>query len=140
MTSKIDFYILNQADEQNALIFSCQLIEKLYCEQQRIYIHTLSLQKAEYFEDLLWTYKEGSFIPHQLYRANTEKSAPIQIGCHAFPQQSFDILINLSPEFPSVKFPHIIEIVFSDTNMQQLARERYRQYRDQGFEINTYKK
>jgi DNA polymerase-3 subunit chi len=49
--------------------------------------------------------------------------------------------MNLSRDIPAFysQFKHVIEIVFPDPVVQQLARTRYKQYRDQGHEINTIK-
>jgi DNA polymerase-3 subunit chi len=137
---KIDFYILENADKQKSLIFACQLIEKIYT-QHDIYIHLQSKEAAEYFDNLLWCYREDSFLPHQIYDASDNNPPPIQIGYQANLPQHKATLINLHQEVPSFyqDFNRLIEIVFSEPTMQQLARERYKQYRDQGHELVTYK-
>lgn len=138
---KIDFYILESATTaQKAWLYACQLIEKAHAEQKQVFVHTTSKEDATRIDDLLWTYKEDTFIPHNLYQAADDFPPPIQIGFGENPKQK-DTLINLSREIPGFyqQFNHVIEIVFSDPLVQQLARERYKQYRDQGFEINTYK-
>lgn len=142
---KIDFHILEKASMQKSLYFACQLIEKAYTDQRQVYIHTNSREEAERLDALLWTYRDDSFIPHHLYSHTDDCPPPIQIGFGDSSVEkavdSQDVLVNLSREIPPFykQFKHIIEIVFSDSDMQQLARERYRQYRDQGYEINTNK-
>lgn len=139
VSMKIDFYILD-VDRQKSLFFACQLIEKIYL-QQRIYIHLAAADTAEYFDNLLWSYREDSFLPHQLYNENDDNPPPIQIGYGTQIPKHQEVLINLHHEIPNFyqDFNHLIEIVFSDTLMQQLARERYKQYRDHGHELNIYK-
>lgn len=138
---KIDFYVLETNSSQKSRYFACQLIEQLYSEHKKdIYVHTSSREEAERFDALLWTYREDSFIPHQLYEAGKEPVC-IQIGHDALPDAK-DFLLNFHPEVPSFykQFDHVIEIVFIDALAQQSARERYKQYREQGHTINTIKK
>ena len=137
---KIDFYILDNADKQKSLLFVCQLIEKIY-SQQSVYVFLQSKEAAEYFDNLLWIYREDSFLPHHLYDEKNDSVAPIEIGYGSLVPQRKNTLINLDTAIPSFysEFNHLVEIVFSDTQVQQLARERYKMYRDHGHELNTYK-
>lgn len=141
MTTKIDFYILEAASGQKSLHFACKLIEKAWSDQQKVYIHTNSQEEAERMDTLLWTYREDSFLPHNLYQATDDFPPPVQIGFADHPKHHQDLLLNLRQEIPDFykQFNRVIEIVFSDAHVQQLARERYKQYRDQGCELNTYK-
>ncbi len=134
----IEFQILETAIKQKALLFTCQRIEQAYSEKQRTYIHTLNQEEAERLDHLLWTYRDDSFIPHKLFDA----SDPLLIGFdETIAINSHDLLINLSSTIPSFykQFHHIIEIVFADSQVQQLARERYKQYRADGHNIQTIK-
>lgn len=139
----VDFYILEEASGLKSLHYACQLIEKAHQRDQRVYIHTNSSEDAERIDTLLWTYRDDSFLPHSIYDAADEHPPSIRIGydkAYAAPE-SDHVLVNLDREIPpfSQKFNHIIEIVFSDPTVQQLARERFKKYRDQGYEMNTYK-
>ncbi|TAK74909.1 MAG: DNA polymerase III subunit chi [Gammaproteobacteria bacterium] len=142
MPSKInvDFYILDTNSGQKSLLFACRLLEKAYADQQSIYIHTTNKEEADRIDHFLWTYRDDSFLPHHLYQPGEVFPAPIQIGFTETPP-SQTTLFNLTRGVPTFyqQFPRIIEIVFSDPSVQQLARERYRYYRDQGCEMTNYK-
>jgi len=140
---KIDFYVLHTDSRQKSHLFACHLLEQLYLEQQKtIFIHVNTRDDAERLDALLWTYRDDGFLPHHLFSsASEDHPAPIQIGFGETPLKKHAILLNLSTTIPTfyTQFDHLIEIVFTDPLMQQLARERYKQYRDQGYEINTIK-
>jgi DNA polymerase-3 subunit chi len=145
---QIDFYVLATTSGQQSLLFACQLVEKAHAKQQHVYIHTNSLPEAEKIDALLWTYQDTSFLPHALYQPNDDNPPPIQIGTTESLIFAADnkinqstMLINLATKIPTfyAQFTHIAEIVFSEPAIQQLARERYKQYREQGHEINTIK-
>ncbi|RDI42674.1 DNA polymerase III subunit chi [Aquicella lusitana] len=139
----VDFYVLETQSGQQSLRFACSLIEKAYQQKQSVYVHTVSRAEAERMDKLLWTYREDSFLPHCLYLGNqpeNEQPVPIQIGFDTAPPNQ-RLLLNLTQQVPVFyhQFQHIMEIVFADPAIQQLARERFRYYRDQGCEMNTYK-
>lgn len=138
---KIDFHILEEASNQRAWHYACQLLEKTQLERRNVFIYMNSPEEAERLDTLLWTYKEDSFIPHHLYNPNEEFPAAIQISNQPPATEQVDLLLNLSRELPGFynQFSQVIEIVFSDPHVQQLARERFKQYREQGCELNTYK-
>lgn len=138
---KIDFYILSTGHAKMHLQLACRLIEKAYKNQHRVYVHTENQMDAHELDEMLWTYREDSFIPHNLYGEGPEPAPPIQIGFDLKPEKHRDILINLSVQIPSFfqQFNRILEVVPNETDLQASARERFRQYRSKGFEINTHK-
>ncbi len=135
---KIDFYILT---EQNALDFACRLIEKAYKNQHRVYIHTEDQLSAHALDEKLWTYRDDSFLPHNLYGEGPEPAPPIQIGFGKTPEKHRDILINLSREVPTFfqQFARVLELIPNEPEIQARGRENFRIYRAKGFEITTHK-
>lgn len=137
----IDFYVLNETSSQRSLFFACELLEKAYLENQRVYVHTESNPEAERIDTLLWTYRDDSFLPHQICSSqNTD--CPILIGAsNDYDAGTRDILINLGTSVPAFykQFKRVIEIIFNDVNVQQLGRERFKHYRNEQCEINTHK-
>lgn len=138
---KIDFYILPDADTNARLQFACRLIEKAYKQKHYIYIHAEDRTMAHQLDEMLWTYRDDSFLPHNLYGDGPDPAPPIQIGFDVTPEKHRDILFNLAnlvPEFHS-RFARIVELISNDPAAQELGRERYRLYRSQKCEINTHK-
>jgi DNA polymerase-3 subunit chi len=52
-----------------------------------------------------------------------------------------DVLVNLDRDQPAAfaRFHRLVEIVGRDDDDKQAARDRYRFYRDRGYEIHTHK-
>ena len=61
----VDFYVLNSLAKEGAYRFLCRLVDKAYPLQKQIYIHTSSHEEAQRIDELLWTFRDTSFIPHQ---------------------------------------------------------------------------
>src|SRR5580704_7975288 len=97
---RIDFYIIEEANPSARLRLACRLIEKAYKNKHRVYVHADSKAQAHQLDELLWTYREDSFLPHNLYGEGPEPAPPIQIGFDATPDKHRDILINLSKTIP----------------------------------------
>ena len=139
--SRVDFYILAQSDERARHVLACKLAEKAWRLDNTVYIHTRDRSDAESLDELLWTFRDGSFVPHGLTgNQDGTEASPIVIGCGTDGVESRDLLINLSDEVPSFVegFPRVAELVTSDTNSRQMSRKRYATYRDNGHELNTH--
>ena len=137
---QIDFYVMEDANRMAALRELCLLLEAPYAQQQPIYIHTASAADADQIDKLLWTYRDDSFLAHQISGAS-DSAAPIEIGVAENTPRTTEILVNLSNQIPAFyqQFKRVIEIVFADPAVQQNARDRFRQYREHGCELNTHK-
>lgn len=138
--TKIDFYILKNNATLNRATLACRLAEKAYQQQHHIYIHADSQQDAQRLDDLLWTFNQGSFLPHEIIEANTPCTAPIKIGFAETVLDDYDVLINLGHEIPKhfSRFTRVAELVEADEQARQQARERFRFYRDRGYPLESH--
>jgi DNA polymerase-3 subunit chi len=127
---QIDFYILHTTIRQERDRLACQLVDKAWHQGYRIYIHTHSLIQAKQLDDLLWTFKDTSFLPHDIYPEVLSSTAPIRIGYTDQLCEQMEVLINLTatvpPFFALVK--RIAEIVDDTPIARETGRDRYRCY------------
>lgn len=139
--TKIDFYILKEQSATDRLRFACRLTEKAMKQKHDIYIHCNDAQQMQELNELLWSFKPTSFIPH----SNTESdksatSSQVSLGSSECPDNHHDVLINLSnqvPEFFS-RFQRVSEIVIQDETITAATRENYRFYRDRGYQLDSH--
>ena len=137
--AQVDFYVLDKFDEHSRYTLACKLAEKAWRLENTIHIHTMSQADAERLDELLWTFRDGSFVPHEL--VSSGNPAPVSIGYDSNTIESRDLLINLCDEIPAFAdtFPRIAELVTSEENCRQKSRERYAIYRDQGHTLEMHK-
>jgi DNA polymerase-3 subunit chi len=135
--TKVDFYILKSGSREYT---ACKLIEKAFSLGHRIYVHTESEDQAKKIDDMLWTFRAGSFIPHQHYQADSKQDAPIQVGSHEAPDIDSDVLVNLATEVPLFfsRFQRVAELIGADDTTKTQGRERYRFYKDRGYQLETH--
>lgn len=130
--TQIDFHILEDATPQACLHYVCRLTEKAYTQGCQIHIHTADENMTEQLDELLWTFRERSFIPHQANCAEHELCA-VTLN-HAELPEKREVLINLSAQVPSsyAQFDRIIEVIANDETLKQQGRARFRYYTERG--------
>ncbi len=139
--SRIDFYILAEAGESARSVFACRLAEKAYRLNNTVHIRTGDGSLARRIDELLWTFRDGSFVPHEIIDAEHTPDAPVTIASVGGSRIGVsDLLINLSPDIPAdiAAFPRIAEIVSSDDDSRLQSRQRFAAYRDQGHTLETH--
>ena len=113
-----------------------------------VYVHAADDDQAQQLDQLLWTFRDGSFIPHMLHAdSNTQLlvDCPVIIGPHPNlsepPEHHHDVLINLHPEVPGFfsRFDRVAEIIGPEESQREAGRERFRFYRDRGYALETHK-
>lgn len=144
--TRIDFYIIENGSQQAAESFICRLTEKAWSQNNAVYIHSLDKQHATNYDELLWTFNDESFVPHQLIDIETDQSntKKVLIGHHIAednPITYHDVLININHEVPSFfsQFERVAEIITTDEISISKGRERYQFYRDRGYALETHK-
>ena len=140
--SKVDFYVIPGSDEPSRRLFACRLAEKAYRLDNTVHIVAANQQVVRQIDDLLWTFREGSFVPHEVAgQSSADTPAPITIGCESAPDRRCDLLINLRDDIPSTagSFPRVAEIVTSDEDARARSRRRFVDYRDRGHTLDTHK-
>lgn len=138
--TRVDFYLLAEPDFRQSLILACKITEKAYRQGHRIFIKTNTDETSRLLDNLLWTFRQGSFIPHELYMEAIEHEAPVLIG-HIDPQQDVSaVLVNLSGQIPvkHERYARIAEIIENNEASREQGRIRFRTYRHSGHELETH--
>ena len=134
---RVDFYLLDSADESERQLAACHLTQQLYQDQHRVFILVDAIQDLDIMNELLWTFDETSFVPHSVV---DEQNAPVLLGS-VIPKEQSDVLINLSREIPEAyqQFQIIIELVNQNRDLAEQKRQAYRFYREHACELNNQK-
>ena len=141
---RMDFYVLARADPAARLRFACRLVEKAWQREHRVRVQLDPGGDGAVFDDLLWTFADRSFVPHERLAAiggPPGPAAPVVIadGDASGPDDR-DMLVNLASGVPTEYqgYARIAEVVDADDERRRLGRERFRFYREQGIEPQTH--
>jgi DNA polymerase-3 subunit chi len=157
--TRVDFYVLPEAGPSksggagsdsevsakpadNAVITVCKLCDKAASAGQRTYIYAPTPTQASALDAALWSFRQGSFISHEQLGASLSAPLPaVLIGNAEPPAEYQTVMINLSPEVPPFfsRFERVLEIVDGDAAERAVSRERYKFYRDRGYELAMHK-
>lgn len=142
MTERVDFYVLKHADARARQVFACRLAEKAYLKQLGVALLVADESQAREMDDLLWTFDDQSFVPHQLLRAGVAADAQTPV-CVTLDPQSLprsDLLLNLADAEPEALQAHarIAEILDQDPERLRRGRERFRIYRERKVALETH--
>lgn len=140
--AEVSFYILPSESLQDRYLFACKLIEKAYRSGSFCYVLTDSAEQSRIIDDLLWTFRAGSFIPHQIYTGEPpDIEKVILIGSLDAPEHWQKVLFNLSSRYPDVgpQTERILEILDNSETTKEAGRNRYRRYQQSGMTVTTHK-
>jgi DNA polymerase-3 subunit chi len=134
--TKVDFY----TGSPDKLRTACQLSHKAMQNGLRVALYAPDAATEDALDALLWHYPATAFIPHCRCQSPEAETMPVVLGHEetAFPHH--ELLINLRAECPPhfSRFERLIEIVGAHENDSRLGRERFRFYRDQGYEMRHF--
>lgn len=137
---RVDFYLLTTNQSQAAWFVACRLLEKAYHRGHRVFVYCDNQKDVEYLDELLWTYKDDSFIPHNIQGDGPEPPPPVQLGCGSEPRGFNDILLNMATTIPTYysRFKRIMEIVAASDEAKEVSRNHYREYRAKQCQMHTH--
>ena len=132
--TKVDFY----TGSKDKLRTACQLSHKAMQNGVRVILSAPDPATRDALDKLLWHYPATAFIPHCRDEADDAAQMPVVLnhGSEKFPHH--DLLISLHNECMPFfsRFERVIEIVSHDAEDSRLGRERFKFYRDRGYELS----
>jgi DNA polymerase-3 subunit chi len=139
MTTQVDFYLIGESHNDGRYRIACRLLEKAYHQHHKAFVLCETQALAQTMDELLWTYADTSFVPHNLLGEGPTPPPPIQMGTQV-PPHHHDILFLLSETIPPEfrQFKRVIEIIHQDERAKQIGREHYRYFREQGCPLTSH--
>ncbi|HEY9547366.1 MAG TPA: DNA polymerase III subunit chi [Solimonas sp.] len=143
--TRIDFYILPEGGGPGGspVMTACKLCDKATAGGHRVYAHVPDPVTAEDLDGALWSFQQGGFLAHERYDGEPldEPLPSVLIGAVEPPETHHGVMLNLGLEVPDwfSRFERVLEIVAADAEGRAKSRERYKFYRDRGYELATHK-
>lgn len=113
----------------------CEHVERLYEAGQRVYVLADGEAGARHLDELLWTFREDSFIPHRLWQGEADMGEPVAVGWReGNPNGAHCLLLARTEPLARVAgFRRIVDLVPIDVaSLREAARERYRAFQALG--------
>ncbi len=120
------------------LQYACRLLRKAHGRGLRLGV-VGSEATLRQLDVALWTFSEIDFLPHSTAADGQDLQDASPIRLHSDPLQlaGMDVLVNLGDDVPQGfdQFERLIEIVATDDHGRMTARQRWRHYAGQGYDL-----
>lgn len=144
MAKQAQFYILEKTQPKAPLsameTLACDLAAQAWRLGKKVLIACETEQQAFRIDEALWAREPEEFVPHNLSGEITQYATPIEISWAGKRNaQRRDLLINLQNQVPDfiASFNQAIDFVPNEESQKVIARERYKQYCQLGWQLST---
>jgi DNA polymerase-3 subunit chi len=137
---RVDFYLSETAGADARLRLACRVAEKAYLAKQSVVVLVEDPESLRRFDELLWTFGDGTFVPHDAVTAEGGCESPVALTTGPMPAEHKDVLINLGNTVPEVfeKFARVAEFLDGRPEVRAAGRERFKAYRSKSIEPQTH--
>ncbi|WP_233843501.1 DNA polymerase III subunit chi [Dyella sp. 2HG41-7] len=136
---RADFYLIAKPRfSEQPLLLVCELAKKAFAAQQPTLILTRDFPQAEALDELLWSFDEDAYIPHQLAGDDDDAHTAVLIAPPGVDTQARPLIINLREQCPQTYGDRVLEVVAADPAERDGSRVRWREYQRLGFEVSKF--
>lgn len=138
--TRVSFYLLPDDARESRHLVACRLADKAYSLGHGVYVNTADEAETAALDERLWTFRDARFVPH-VPAAEDDRVSPVLIGHDAGADSRLtDVMINVTEDVPDgvARFARVMELVGAGEAERRRGRERFRFYRDQGYELETH--
>ena len=138
--AEVDFHILGEDSDKARLKAACTLIEQAFLGGERVLVWLEDEAALSAFDNLLWTFGDQSFVPHEELAADPHSSeAPVQLSAaNPLPASALDggfstlLTLRAAPDVVALRFARVVEVIDADATRRAAGRDRFRFYRENG--------
>ncbi|SUA35855.1 DNA polymerase III subunit chi [Neisseria zoodegmatis] len=129
----------------NPYAFTCRLAARAMQSGSRVLVWADSPEAVARLDIDLWQFEPTGFLAHEVWETGQDcpRDVPLVLACgNTLPEVGNNLVVlNLAPDFwcdAPIPPARVLEIVGSNLEELDEARERFRAYRSSGFEIEHH--
>ncbi len=138
---RADFYLITKPRfRADPLLLVCELARKAFDSGSPTLILARDVAQAEAIDDTLWAFDPDAYVPHQISAGDAadEADVPVLIVTPEIDLPGRSMVINLRDEAVTLACERVLEVVPADESAREPQRQRWKQYKARGFELNAY--
>ena len=136
---RADFYLIQKARfREEPLLLVCELARKAFDANLPTLVLARDAEQAEQLDDLLWAFDDDAYIPHQLAGDDEDDLAPVLIAGPDSDTPMRTLVINLRDAAVQGNVERVLEVVPAADDARGPLRERWKQYKSRGFDVNKH--
>ena len=136
---RADFYLIAKPRfREEPLRLVCELARKAHDANLWTLVLARDAAQAEALDDLLWDMGDDVYLPHQIAGNEEDGEAPVLIAPPEADAPLRPLVINLRDAAVEGGFERVLEVVPADDDAREPLRERWKQYKARGLEVNKH--
>lgn len=133
---RADFYLIDKPRfREEPLLLVCELARKALAAKQFTLVLARDFAQAEALDDLLWSFDDDAFIPHQLAGDDDDAETAVLIAPPGVETADRALVINLRDACAPGNFDRVLEVVAADSAEREGSRKRWAEYKRMGLEV-----
>ena len=134
--TRIDFY----STAGNKLLVACQISAKAVRQGMRVMVLAPDEAQLRRLDQLMWTWQPTGFLPHCVLPSRLAASTPVALARDESHVLHDEVLLNLGTRTPDqfARYQRVAELVGPDDGDRSAGRDRFRFYRERGYEIHHH--
>ena len=135
-----DFYLIQKPRfREEPLALVCELVKRAHAANLWTLVLARDAAQAEALDDLLWSFDDDAYIPHQIAGTDEEDDlAPVLIATPDADVPLRPLVINLRDAAVEGSFDRVLEVVPADPAAREPLRARWKQYQARGLELKKH--
>ena len=136
---RADFYLIQKKRfREEPLLLVCELARKAFDANLPTLVLARDAEQAERLDELLWAFDDDAYIPHQIAGDDEDELAPVLIAGPDTDTPTRALVINLRDAAVQGSFDRVLEVVPADDSARGPLRERWKQYKSRGFDVDKH--
>ncbi|HTA65403.1 MAG TPA: DNA polymerase III subunit chi [Xanthomonadaceae bacterium] len=137
---RADFYLIAKPRfRDDPLLLVCELARKAHDAGSSTLILARDAEQAEALDDALWAFDPDAYIPHQIAGSDEDDDeTPVLIASPDLDAPGRTLIINLRDAAVTLPCERVLEVVPADDSAREPLRQRWKEYKARGFELNKY--
>ena len=136
---RADFYLISRPRfREEPLRLVCELARKAHDANLWTLVLARDAAQAEALDGMLWDMGEEVYIAHQVAGDDEDDLTPVLIAPPEVHAPLRPLVINLRDAAVEGSFERVLEVVPADDSARGPLRERWKQYKARGLEVNKY--
>lgn len=137
---RADFYLIGKPRFlADPLLLVCELAKRCFAAGKPTLILARNQAQAELIDGRLWDFEAEAFIPHQIAGLDEDdEDTPVLVVPPQLDMPDRPYILNLRDEAFRGTCERVLEVVPADPSAREPLRQRWRDYKARGFELNKH--
>ena len=136
---RADFYLIAKPRfREEPLRLVCELAKKAYDANLWTLVLARDAEQAEALDEMLWDMGDDAYIPHQMAGDEEDELTPVLIASPEIDAPMRALVINLRDGAVDGSFDRVLEVVRAEDSAREPLRERWKQYKARGFDVQKH--